>query len=348
MNRHRRFLCILIVSAICIATMATAVIFRRSTPASDPSGGKTSLEQRDSTGPVSAPEKQKPSPEKAEGKVSEPTATQTSATKDAETQPAAAETTASPAESQATAPSHEPPAQSDPPETTGATPPPSNTNPIPTSPAAQGPSGLTQDQVTGNLPQFPYLTAPEPDTPEHTHEYWMERSEPICYLVGYDFHQCPCGSTYLDNFVSSPDHDFQFDRVIPPQRGIPGRTVYTCTICGDFYETDYVDALPLLDLDWVRQQAYDYAAAYGFQLTWSAPEYSNIPSNWSGYGDWVENNGCESALLAQAKSLIDYQYSYANDLGGAPLYFIYIDIWFNQNSDFATVGGCYGIQVCFS
>ena len=67
------------------------------------------------------------------------------------------------------------------------------------------------------------------------HEYQETVYEPTCEEDGYTDHVCSvCGDSYQDNIVDAFGHNYESE-VIEPSGAVDGEIIYTCTICGDSY-----------------------------------------------------------------------------------------------------------------
>ena len=122
------------------------------------------------------------------------------------------------------------------------------------------------------------------------HDYKDTVTEPSCVEDGYTLHECTrCGDTWRDSYVKAPGHEYgewetvaeasctedgsrkrvcgicgyediqvieapghsYEDAVIPPTCTSQGCTVHTCTVCGEAYGDQYVDALGHSFGEWV-------------------------------------------------------------------------------------------------
>lgn len=81
------------------------------------------------------------------------------------------------------------------------------------------------------------------DTDKHSHEYI---ESVICaYLygtAGYTTYTCSiCGDSYLDNYIDAKGHNYN-KSVTPPTCMERGYTTYTCSVCGDSYLDNYTNS----------------------------------------------------------------------------------------------------------
>ena len=75
------------------------------------------------------------------------------------------------------------------------------------------------------------------------HSYETAVTDPTCTEEGYTTYTCSvCGDTYKDDYVDALGH--KYDAVATaPTCTEDGYTTYTCSVCGDSYVDDHVDAL---------------------------------------------------------------------------------------------------------
>ena len=73
------------------------------------------------------------------------------------------------------------------------------------------------------------------------HRYITEQTDATCTLAGEIVYTCSCGDTYSETIVA-PGHAYSSE-VIAPDCEFDGYTTYTCMVCGDCYDGDYVDAV---------------------------------------------------------------------------------------------------------
>ena len=79
-------------------------------------------------------------------------------------------------------------------------------------------------------------TAP---TTTHIHSYTENLVEATCTEKGYTQYTCTCGDSYRDKEVEALGHT-EIQEVIPATKEAPGRTVHTCTRCGETQEDGYI------------------------------------------------------------------------------------------------------------
>lgn len=74
------------------------------------------------------------------------------------------------------------------------------------------------------------------------HAYEAVVTDPTCTKRGYTSYVCTvCGNTYTDNYVDAYGHDYK-SVVTAPTKTQNGYTTHTCTRCGDSYNDSYVAA----------------------------------------------------------------------------------------------------------
>ena len=79
--------------------------------------------------------------------------------------------------------------------------------------------------------------------PATGHSYNKVVTEPTCTEKGYTTYTCSvCGDTYVADYVDALGHKYNAV-VTKPTCTEKGYTTYTCSVCGDSYVADYVDAL---------------------------------------------------------------------------------------------------------
>ena len=89
----------------------------------------------------------------------------------------------------------------------------------------------------------PDVNDPEVNDPEITHNYQSTVIAPTCDNVGYTLYTCSvCGDFYVENQVSSLGHRYN-ETVIAASCDAEGYTIYSCSVCGDNYKADIVVAL---------------------------------------------------------------------------------------------------------
>ena len=77
----------------------------------------------------------------------------------------------------------------------------------------------------------------------HQHAYEAVVTEPTCTEAGYTTYTCSvCGDTYVADEVDALGHSYEAV-VTAPTCTDYGYTLYTCTVCGDSYRGDFVDFL---------------------------------------------------------------------------------------------------------
>ncbi len=80
-------------------------------------------------------------------------------------------------------------------------------------------------------------------TPAKGHAYEGTVTEPTCTEGGYTTYVCSvCGDSYVDDYVDALGHAY-VGTVTEPTCTEQGYTTHTCDRCGDSYADDYVDAL---------------------------------------------------------------------------------------------------------
>ena len=84
----------------------------------------------------------------------------------------------------------------------------------------------------------------------HVHKYSHARTAPTCTTQGYTTHTCPCGESYIDNYVE-PRHKF-YDVSITsiPLNGSSGVRKFTCSSCGYSKEQRYYGVDTFLDVQY--------------------------------------------------------------------------------------------------
>ena len=79
--------------------------------------------------------------------------------------------------------------------------------------------------------------------PAKNHSYKKSVTEPTCTEKGYTTYTCSvCGDSYVADYVDALGHKYNAV-VTKPTCTEKGYTTYTCSVCGDTYVADYVDAL---------------------------------------------------------------------------------------------------------
>ncbi|MCL2158732.1 MAG: hypothetical protein FWH48_04920, partial [Oscillospiraceae bacterium] len=77
----------------------------------------------------------------------------------------------------------------------------------------------------------------------HEHSYTSVVTAPTCEEQGYTTHTCSvCGDSYEDDYVDALGHDY-VAVVTDPTCEDDGYTTYTCSVCGDTYVADETNAL---------------------------------------------------------------------------------------------------------
>lgn len=72
----------------------------------------------------------------------------------------------------------------------------------------------------------------------HSHEYKEEQMTLTCTQDAGTRYTCECGHTYMNVEMKAAGHKYESERV--SQKGdIPAYTQYTCSVCGDVYQTDF-------------------------------------------------------------------------------------------------------------
>ena len=75
------------------------------------------------------------------------------------------------------------------------------------------------------------------------HEYSAVVTAPTCTEQGFTTYTCTiCGESYVGDEVEATGHSYEAT-VTDPTCNKRGFTTYTCSVCGDSYADDYVDAL---------------------------------------------------------------------------------------------------------
>ncbi len=75
------------------------------------------------------------------------------------------------------------------------------------------------------------------------HKYNSLVTSPTCTSHGYATYFCSiCGDSYVDNYVDATGHSYE-STVTAPTCIEKGFTTYTCSICNDTYVDNYVDAI---------------------------------------------------------------------------------------------------------
>ena len=82
-----------------------------------------------------------------------------------------------------------------------------------------------------------------------THIYIPVVTPPTCTEPGYTTYMCPCGDSYVSDYVDETGHIYE-SVVTPPTCTEQGYTTHTCH-CGDSYVSDYVDETGHDDGEWV-------------------------------------------------------------------------------------------------
>lgn len=75
-------------------------------------------------------------------------------------------------------------------------------------------------------------------TTAHVHSYVESTVEATCTEKGYTQYTCACGDSYRDKETEALGHT-ETQEVIPATEEAPGRTVHTCTRCGERREDQY-------------------------------------------------------------------------------------------------------------
>ena len=74
------------------------------------------------------------------------------------------------------------------------------------------------------------------------HSYEAVVTDPTCTEQGYTTYTCSvCGDTYVDDYVDATGHSYEAV-VTDPTCTEQGYTTYTCSVCGDSYVDDYTEA----------------------------------------------------------------------------------------------------------
>ena len=88
-----------------------------------------------------------------------------------------------------------------------------------------------------------YVLKEQEVLPAKNHSYKKSVTEPTCTEKGYTTYTCSvCGDTYVADYVDALGHKYNAV-VTKPTCTEKGYTTYTCSVCGDSYVADYVDAL---------------------------------------------------------------------------------------------------------
>ena len=64
------------------------------------------------------------------------------------------------------------------------------------------------------------------------HNHIPNVTSPTCTEQGYTTYTCPCGDSYIDNYVDALDHDHQYTSTTNPTCTKDGFELYTCSRCG--------------------------------------------------------------------------------------------------------------------
>lgn len=79
---------------------------------------------------------------------------------------------------------------------------------------------------------------------DHVHSYSALTTSATCTEKGYTTYTCTiCGNSYVDDYVDALGHDFVSSGTVPPTETENGYTVYTCSRCSYSYISDYIDPL---------------------------------------------------------------------------------------------------------
>ncbi len=82
------------------------------------------------------------------------------------------------------------------------------------------------------------------EVPATGHDYVIEGIPPTCTQQGYTKYKCSiCGDSYTTDAVEALGHTYNEGTIIAPTCTGKGSTRYDCLNCQYFYQTDYVDAL---------------------------------------------------------------------------------------------------------
>ena len=81
------------------------------------------------------------------------------------------------------------------------------------------------------------------------HSYTSKVVKPTCEAKGYTLYTCSCGESYKDNYTPAGSHDYQAGEVVEATAWKEGYTLYTCSHCGDSYEGDKTDKIPLKEFE---------------------------------------------------------------------------------------------------
>lgn len=74
---------------------------------------------------------------------------------------------------------------------------------------------------------------------KHEHEYESAPQELTCTQDGGTRYTCACGHSYVEAKILAMGHTYEGTQVL--EKGdIPGYTQYTCVVCGDTYQSDFV------------------------------------------------------------------------------------------------------------
>ena len=91
------------------------------------------------------------------------------------------------------------------------------------------------------------------DTYTSSHQYIVVNNvAPTCTDQGYTEYECSlCGNSYYDNYVDAIGHTFETVNTIAPTCTQQGYTESYCSVCENTYRDDYIDALGHNLTDWV-------------------------------------------------------------------------------------------------
>lgn len=70
---------------------------------------------------------------------------------------------------------------------------------------------------------------PEPETPEHTHDYKTTITAPKCDKQGYTIYTCDCGDSYVSDYINALEHEFtNYEYNNDAKCGVNGTETATC------------------------------------------------------------------------------------------------------------------------
>ena len=131
------------------------------------------------------------------------------------------------------------------------------------------------------------------------HEYTSVVTEPTCVDGGYTTHTCECGDSYVDSYVEPHgNHDYAVEDQHPEAGSLVGKLVYTCTVCGDSYEKEYVWAE-------ITLSGSEFVTAWDLEFAISLTAVTSIPE---GRVFTLDYNTVMASFVSLDSSLVSYEW----------------------------------------